>query len=49
MISVIVACYNIEKYVYDCIYSLINQDYQDFEIIIINDGSTDNTENEIIK
>ncbi len=49
MISVIVACYNIEKYVYECINSLINQDYQDFEIIIINDGSTDNTENEIKK
>ena len=44
-VSVIVPCYNAEKFVNKCVDSLINQDYQNLEIILINDGSLDNTLN----
>jgi len=40
-ISVIVPVYNVENYVTKCIESIINQTYNNLEIIIINDGSTD--------
>lgn len=42
-ISVIVPVYNVEKYISECIESLINQTFKDIEIILINDGSTDRT------
>lgn len=42
-ISVIVPVYNVESYVSKCIESIINQSYNNLEIIIINDGSTDNS------
>lgn len=41
MISVIVPIYNAEKYLYDCLTSISNQTYKDFEVICVNDGSTD--------
>jgi len=47
-ISVIIPAYNVEKYVEKTLKSLIDQTFYDFEAIIINDGSTDNTE-KIIK
>lgn len=40
-ISVIVPVYNTEKYLKKCIDSILNQSFEEFEIIIINDGSTD--------
>lgn len=43
MVSVIVPVYNGEKYLRQCIDSICNQSYKDLEIIIINDGSKDNT------
>lgn len=42
-ISVIIAAYNVEKYIDECFDSLINQTLEDFEIIVVNDGSTDST------
>lgn len=43
MISIIVPIYNAEKYIQQCIESLIRQTYTNFEIILIDDGSTDNS------
>ena len=39
--SIIVPIYNVEKYVVDCLESILNQSNQDYEIICVNDGSTD--------
>lgn len=47
-ISVLMPAYNCAKYISASIRSVLNQTYKDFELIIINDGSTDNT-GEIIK
>ena len=44
-ISIIIPVYNGEKYIRRCLDSVINQTYNDIQIIVINDGSTDNTEN----
>ena len=43
LISIIVPVYNVEKYLEECIISLINQTYKNIEIIIVNDGSTDSS------
>lgn len=48
LISVIVPCYNVEKYVVECLKSIVEQSYENLEIIVVNDGSTDNTEREIL-
>ncbi|MFQ7257491.1 glycosyltransferase family 2 protein [Intestinibacter bartlettii] len=48
-LSVIVPMYNSEKYISRCIESIINQDMEDMEIILIDDGSTDNTKNIVQK
>lgn len=48
LISVIMSVYNCEKYISQSIESILNQSYSNFEFIIINDGSTDNSL-EIIK
>ena len=42
-ISVIVPIYNVEKYLEKCLDSLVNQTLKDIEIILVNDGSTDNS------
>ena len=41
LVSVIVAVYNIEDYVEDCLKTLVSQDYENLEIIVMDDGSTD--------
>lgn len=43
MISVIVPVYNVEEYLPTCIESILNQTYKDLEILLIDDGSTDNS------
>lgn len=48
MISIIIPCYNSANYIKEAIQSCLNQSYQDFELVIINDGSTDTTD-QIIK
>ena len=45
LISIIVPIYNCERYLSRCIESIINQEYKNLEIILINDGSTDSSKN----
>lgn len=42
-VSVIIPVYNVEKYLRECLDSVINQTLSDIEIICVNDGSTDNS------
>lgn len=41
MISIIVPIYNNEQYLVDCVEGVLNQSYKDWELLLINDGSTD--------
>ena len=43
MISIIIPVYNVEKYLRVCLDSVINQSYSDFEVILVDDGSTDSS------
>ena len=44
-VSVIVPVYNTENYLRKCLDSLVNQTFKDFEVIVVNDGSSDNSQN----
>lgn len=48
LISVIIPCYNQEKYIAECLDSVLAQSFKDFEAIVVDDGSVDNSL-EIIK
>ena len=43
LISVIIPVYNVENYLHYAIESLFRQTYKNFEVILVNDGSTDNS------
>lgn len=42
MVSIVIPIYNVEKYIHECVDSVINQTYKDLEIILVDDGSPDN-------
>ncbi len=44
MISIIIPVYNVSQYLNECIQSVVNQSYKDFECILIDDGSSDGSE-----
>lgn len=47
LVSVVIPCYNHENFVQDCIQSVIDQTYENIELIIIDDGSNDNSVHKI--
>ena len=42
-VSVIIPVYNVEKFILNTVESVMNQDYKDVEIILVDDGSPDNS------
>lgn len=48
-LTVIISCYNVELYITNCLDSLVNQTFLPEEIICVNDGSTDQTEEILLK
>lgn len=49
MVSVVIAVYNMERYLDKCIESIMKQSFNDYEVILVNDGSVDNSEKIIDK
>ena len=45
LVSVVIPIFNVEKYLEKCVNSLVNQIYKNLEIILVDDGSTDNSGN----
>ena len=43
LLSILVPCYNVVRYVRQCLSSIENQTFKDFEVIVIDDGSNDGT------
>ena len=41
LISVIVPVYNVERYLHQCVQSILKQSYENFELILVDDGSPD--------
>ena len=42
-VSIVVPVYNVENFIRDCLDSLVNQSFKDMEIIVVNDGTKDNS------
>lgn len=47
--SIVIPVYNVEKYIGKCLESILNQTYDNFEVIVVNDGSPDNSQKIIDK
>ena len=44
LVSIVLPVFNSEKYITECLQSIINQTYQNWELLIIDDGSTDDSD-----
>ncbi len=44
LVTVIIPAYNAEKYIYQCLESVVQQSFHSYDVLVVNDGSTDNTE-----
>ena len=49
MVSVIIPVFNVSDYLEKCVLSVIKQTYKNIEIILVDDGSTDHTSEELIQ
>ena len=49
LVSVVIPAYNAEKWIYECIDSVMKQDYANIEIAVVDDASTDNTKQILLK
>lgn len=47
-VTIVIPAYNAGKYINECLNSLYNQTLKNLEVLVINDGSTDDTENNVI-
>lgn len=47
LVSILVPCFNHERYIEECLLSILRQDYDNFELIVVNDGSTDSSAEKI--
>lgn len=47
LVSVLVPCFNHERYIEECLLSILRQDYENLELIVVNDGSTDSSAEKI--
>lgn len=45
LVTIIIPAFNAEKYIHKCLESVVHQSFSDFDVIIVNDGSSDGTEN----
>lgn len=43
LVSIVIPCYNSEKYISDCLEAILDQTYKKLQVIIVNDGSSDKT------
>ena len=43
MVTIVIPCYNVAKYIKRCIDSLVDQSFQKFKVILVDDKSTDDT------
>ena len=48
LVTVVIPCYNAEAFIWDCVSSVIKQDYDQIEIIIVEDCSTDKSREVIV-